>query len=59
MQTRAGRNALSRIAQGLVVEVATELAAELEVMAGWLGLSAVEVLPRGDLAPTLRTATLT
>ncbi|MET0695560.1 MAG: crosslink repair DNA glycosylase YcaQ family protein [Propionibacteriaceae bacterium] len=39
-------------------EVAVELAAELELMAGWLGLSAVEVLPRGDLAPTLRSAML-
>ncbi len=39
-------------------EIAAELAAELVSMAGWLGLSAVEVLPRGDLAPALRTATL-
>ena len=39
-------------------EVAAELAAELAVMAGWLGLSAVEVLPRGDLAPDLQPATL-
>jgi uncharacterized protein YcaQ len=37
-------------------EVAAELAAELVTMAGWLGLSAVEVLPRGDLAPALLAA---
>ena len=36
--------------------VATELAAELRLMAGWLGLSAVQVMPRGDLAPTLALA---
>ncbi len=34
--------------------VAPELAAELELMAGWLGLDDVEVVDRGDLAPTLR-----
>ena len=33
--------------------VAGELAAELQLMAAWLGLSDVQVLPRGDLAPTL------
>ncbi len=33
--------------------VAVELAAELALMAEWLGLSAVQVLPRGDLAPVL------
>ena len=33
--------------------VATELAAELATMAQWLGLSAVQVLPRGDFAPVL------
>jgi uncharacterized protein YcaQ len=36
--------------------VAAELAAELVSLAGWQGLSAVEVLPRGDLAPALRAA---
>ena len=33
--------------------VAPELAAELALMAGWLGLGRVEVAPRGDLAGTL------
>jgi hypothetical protein len=33
--------------------VAEHLAAELATMAGWLGLSAVQVLRRGDLAPAL------
>ncbi|GHE14413.1 winged helix-turn-helix domain-containing protein [Klenkia taihuensis] len=37
-------------------EVATELAAELELLAGWLGLSAVQVADRGDLAPLLTAA---
>ena len=37
-------------------EVAEHLAAELEELAGWLGLAAVEVLPRGDLAAELRRA---
>jgi uncharacterized protein YcaQ len=37
-------------------DVAEQLAAELTSMAGWLGLSAVEVLPRGDLAPGLAVA---
>ena len=33
--------------------VATELAAELAALAEWQGLSAIQVLPRGDLAPVL------
>jgi uncharacterized protein YcaQ len=33
---------------------AVELLAELELMAGWLGLERVEVRDRGDLAPALR-----
>jgi uncharacterized protein len=37
-------------------EVAEELAAELALMAGWLGLDAVVVEPRGDLAPALSAA---
>jgi uncharacterized protein YcaQ len=37
-------------------EVATELASELKIMAEWLGLQAVEILPRGDLAPALAGA---
>jgi uncharacterized protein len=35
-------------------EVAEELAAELALMAGWLGLDGVEVASHGDLAPALR-----
>ena len=35
-------------------ETAAELRAELESMAGWLGLERIEVVPRGDLAPALR-----
>jgi uncharacterized protein YcaQ len=38
------------------VDVATQLASELKVMAEWLGLEAVEVGPRGDLAPALAAA---
>jgi uncharacterized protein YcaQ len=37
-------------------DVATELASELKIMAEWLGLESVEVLPRGDLAPALAGA---
>ena len=37
--------------------VAGELAAELAELAAWQGLSAVQVLPRGDLAPALRALT--
>jgi uncharacterized protein len=36
--------------------VATQLRAELEVMAEWLGLSDVQILPRGDLALALAAA---
>jgi uncharacterized protein YcaQ len=36
--------------------VATELRAELAVMAEWLGLSDVQILPRGDLALALAAA---
>ena len=36
--------------------VATELAEELAVTAQWLGLDAVVVMPRGDLAPDLAKA---
>jgi uncharacterized protein YcaQ len=32
---------------------AEALAAELDRLAGWLGLDRVEVRPRGDLAPAL------
>jgi uncharacterized protein len=37
--------------------VARELAAELETMASWLGLSAVQIMPRGDLAPAMAAQT--
>jgi uncharacterized protein len=37
-------------------ETATELAAELGRMAGWLGLDRVVIEPRGDLAPALTVA---
>jgi hypothetical protein len=36
--------------------LAPELAAELNLMADWLGLSGVQVQDRGDLAPWLRVA---
>ena len=36
--------------------LADDLAPELLAMAGWLGLEKVDVLPRGDLASTLRDA---
>ena len=39
--------------------VAAELAAELSLAAGWLGLGAVEVRARGDLAPQLAQAVAT
>jgi len=35
------------------MDVAQRLAADLARMAGWLGLDAVQVVPRGDLAPAL------
>ncbi len=37
-------------------ETAAELAAELRLMAGWLGLEQVQVMPKGDLAEDLRGA---
>ena len=39
-----------------VPEIAAELAAELDLMAGWLGLEAIEVVANGDLAPALDAA---
>jgi uncharacterized protein len=41
---------------GAPPDTAPELALELRLMAGWLGLSDVRVEPRGDLAPALRAA---
>lgn len=35
---------------------ASELAGELELLAGWLGLTSIEVSGNGDLAPALRRA---
>jgi uncharacterized protein YcaQ len=37
-------------------EVARELADELRLVSGWLGLGGVEVGRKGDLAPALRRA---
>ena len=37
-------------------DVANELASELKIMAEWLGLQAVQILPRGDLASALTGA---
>jgi uncharacterized protein YcaQ len=36
--------------------VATELSSELKIMAEWLGLQAVEIVLRGDLAAALSAA---
>ncbi len=38
---------------GAPPETAGELAAELRLMASWLGLTAIEVEPNGDLATEL------
>src|SRR5690606_5262487 len=42
---------------GAPATTAEALAAELRLLAGWLGLERVEVVDRGDLAPALRRAT--
>lgn len=39
-------------------ETAAELAGELVLLAGWLGLERIEVEPRGDLAPFLEAAVI-
>ena len=41
---------------GATGETPARLAAELRLMAGWLGLSAVSVQPKGDLAAALASA---
>ncbi len=41
---------------GAPPETAGELASELELMAGWLGLDSIEVEGHGDLAPALARA---
>lgn len=43
----------------LRVEVVQELAAELRLLAGWLGLDDVVVVPQGDLAPPVAVALVT
>jgi uncharacterized protein YcaQ len=60
---KSDRQAGSLLVQGAFAEsgvdidhVATELAAELRLTAGWLGLDDVVVRRRGDLAPALQTA---
>ncbi len=60
---KADRKAGTLLVQGSYGEpgiaeryVAEELAEELHLMAGWLGLDRVEVKPRGDLSTALRAA---
>ena len=60
LDMKADRAAGALMVQGAYVEpgvstaeLATDLAAELSSMAGWLGLDRVEVSERGDLASTL------
>jgi uncharacterized protein len=60
---KADRTARRLVARGVFAEegvdrsrVAAELAAELALMASWLGLDGVEVGDRGDLAADLRPA---
>ena len=63
LDMKADRQAGALLVQGSFAEpgvpvgpLADDLAPELHAMAGWLGLGEVVVLPRGDLASTLRDA---
>jgi uncharacterized protein YcaQ len=63
LDMKADRQAGALLVQGSFAEpgvpvgpLAEDLAPELHAMAGWLGLGEVAVLPRGDLASTLRDA---
>ena len=63
LDMKADRQGGALLVQGSFTEpgvpagpLADDLAPELQAMAGWLGLDKVEVLPRGDLASTLRDA---
>jgi uncharacterized protein len=63
LDMKADRQARALLVQGSYTEpgvpagpLADDLAPELHAMAGWLGLDRVEVMPRGDLASTLRDA---
>ncbi|MEY2581916.1 MAG: uncharacterized protein QOE09_1765 [Ilumatobacteraceae bacterium] len=63
LDMKADRQAGALLVQGSFAEpgvpagpLADDLAPELHAMAGWLGLDQVIVVPRGDLASTLRDA---
>jgi uncharacterized protein YcaQ len=63
LDMKADRQGGALLVQGSFTEpgvppgpLADDLAPELHAMAGWLGLDRVEVMPRGDLASTLRDA---
>ncbi len=63
LDMKADRQGGTLLVQGSFTEpgipdgpLADDLAPELHAMAGWLGLEKVDVLPRGDLASTLRDA---
>jgi uncharacterized protein YcaQ len=63
LDMKSDRQGGALLVQGSYVEpgvpagpLADDLAPELHAMAGWLGLERVDVLPRGDLASTLRDA---